>query len=194
MSALWTDLSGYLYALDRALFYLVNSFGRNTLFDLGMPILSNGAYFKIPLALAFIAMVIWGGRKGRAAVLLTIPLLILSDSSSQLIKGLFQRVRPCHALEQVHLLVGCTSSYSFPSNHAANVFAIATFFSRHYRDLALPFYIAAALVGYSRIYVGVHYPSDVLAGAGLGFTWALVVLHLEKETIPRIHPGFRSYL
>lgn len=186
MGALW----GYLYNLDLSFFYLINHAGKNAPFDFIMPIITDISYFKVPIAVGFIALIIWGGRKGRTVAILAIPLLILSEGSAQAIKAFIQRVRPCHVLEQVHLLVGCSGSYSFPSGHATNIFAAALFLSRHYQNITIPLYALAFLVGYSRVYVGVHYPLDVIAGTGLGIAWASVVLYLEKEAIPRIYPGF----
>lgn len=76
-----------------------------------------------------------------------------------------------------------SGSFSFPSNHASNLFAIATFLSYNYGRLVIPCFVAAALVGYSRIYVGSHYPTDVLAGAALGmlegFSIAIAVARLS---------------
>ncbi|MBN2565943.1 MAG: phosphatase PAP2 family protein, partial [Candidatus Eisenbacteria bacterium] len=82
--------------------------------------------------------------------------------------------------EECRLLVGASSAKSFPSAHASNSFAMATVASWGYRRLAVLFYIVAALVAYSRIYVGLHYPLDSLAGALLGVLvgrlsiWAVV--------------------
>jgi undecaprenyl-diphosphatase len=80
------------------------------------------------------------------------------------------RLRPCNALDAEHcrLLVGASSAKSFPSAHAANSFAMATVASWGYRKLAPLFFLVAAIVAYSRIYVGLHYPLDALGGAALG--------------------------
>jgi undecaprenyl-diphosphatase len=93
----------------------------------------------------------------------------LSDWMGHMLKDAVGRIRPCEALDGVRLLVGCGGSPSMPSNHAANSFALAVplFMSARSR-LKYLFVLIAALVAYSRVYVGVHYPSDVLAGALLG--------------------------
>jgi undecaprenyl-diphosphatase len=107
-------------------------------------------------------------------VLCALLAVVAADASATVLRNYFQRLRPCQALQGVQLLVGCSDTFSFPSNHATNAFALAAFFAVHYRKLAIPLFLLAALVGYSRIYLGVHYPTDVLAGAGLGATFGLV--------------------
>jgi undecaprenyl-diphosphatase len=93
-----------------------------------------------------------------------------------LFKDTVQRLRPCHAPDLqglVHLVNGhCGGLYGFVSSHAANHFAIATFMTgmlqRRPRWAAAVLYIWAALIGYSRIYLGAHYPGDVIVGAMYG--------------------------
>jgi undecaprenyl-diphosphatase len=90
------------------------------------------------------------------------------------IKEWVARPRPCHLVhgEQVvqglHLLVNCGGGKSFPSSHAVNNFAVATVFSRYYRRGSWAFFSWAALIGLSRAFVGVHFPSDILGGALIG--------------------------
>ena len=166
--------------MDISLFYLINRGIENRFFDFLMPILSNIGYFRFPLALLWICLVIWGGRKGRLVALLSLILLLFSDSMSYLLKLLIQRPRPCHALPNVHLLAGCSRSFSFPSNHASNVFAMGAYFAYFYRWLVAPASIIFLAVGFSRVYLGVHYPSDVLGGAMVGLFCAVILIWLNK--------------
>jgi undecaprenyl-diphosphatase len=76
----------------------------------------------------------------------------------------------------VHLLVHCGGGKSFPSSHAANNFGAATILTYFYRKIAWIFFSLAALVAFSRVYVGVHYPFDVLAGAILGMAISAILL------------------
>lgn len=174
-----------LNALDRKLFFLINEVLRNPLFDWLMPFVTGARHFAVPLLLLSLALLIWGGRKGRSILLSALILVILADASAGVLKGLFERPRPCQALTQVSLLVGCSSSFSLPSNHAVNAFALATLFAFYYRKLAFPLFAMAVLVGYSRVYVGVHYPLDVLMGALWGTTLALAFVHLSRRLLGR---------
>jgi len=110
-------------------------------------------------------------------VLFTIICIALTDQISvHLFKELFMRLRPCHNPDiqlQVHTMNGyCGGQYGFVSSHAANYFGLAVFLSViFFRKIRffIPFVLVwAALISYSRIYLGVHYPADVFCGAVLG--------------------------
>ncbi len=135
------------------------------------------------------SLLLFGGRRGRTAALLVIPLIAISDqASSNFLKHAIERTRPCNALENVHLLVGCSGSYSMPSSHAANFGAAAFHFALFYRRYAAILVSVAILVAYSRISVGVHYPFDVLVGLSVGLTAALIIqaiYHLLVRVAPR---------
>jgi undecaprenyl-diphosphatase len=161
---------------DRATFYWINRDQANAFFDRLMPFLSADGNFKILFLVVFAALLVFGGRRARTAALLTIPLLALSDQlSSHLLKQAFERVRPCGVLPDVRLLAGCSGSFSMPSSHAANTGAAAIHFALSYPRLWLPLGLVAFAVGYSRVYVGVHYPADVLVGFLVGLGSALLL-------------------
>jgi undecaprenyl-diphosphatase len=87
----------------------------------------------------------------------------------KLMKKVVKRPRPFRVLDGfVHLIVP-SDFFSFPSGHTAGAFVVALSVAHYYPWLAIPAYLWAGLVGFSRIYLGVHYPTDVLAGACLGF-------------------------
>lgn len=114
---------------------------------------------------------------------------VLADWTAHLIKDQIQRIRPSNALEGVHLLVRRTQSYSMPSNHAANTFAFAAPFYVFSRSRWRHALLAVAVaVAYSRPYVGVHYPGDVLAGAVygtlLGGSIAMITARMLKGRLP----------
>jgi len=171
----------YLASIDTTLFYFINNSLQNAFFDWLMPAVTN-KYNWFPLFAVIYVLLWWkGGKQGRTAALLIIPVIVLSDQiSSAMIKPMVQRLRPCVALEHVNMLIGLKTSYSFPSSHAANSMATATFFAYFYPKGKWLYFVLAGLVGISRVYVGVHYPFDVVAGAALGVASALSVIYLYQ--------------
>lgn len=149
-----------------------------------MPFITN-AYTWVPVWVITIVGLLWkGGKKGRWVVLIAIVTVSCADLFAyRIMKKSIKRIRPCNAIEQVHLTVRRSHSYSMPSNHATNFFALATIFSFFYRRYWKWIYGAAALVAFSRISVGVHYPFDALVGALLGAAIAGLILWIFKKTL-----------
>ncbi len=170
-----------LIFLDTRLFFFFNQTLANPVFDVIMPVITNLNYWKIPIAIIWILLIVKGGPRGRAAAVLIIPILICGDQiSAFVIKPFVARLRPCHALEDVRLLVGCGGKYSFPSSHATNIAGMAGLFTYFYKRKWPWFWGIALMVGYSRIYVGVHYPGDVIFGMILGTTIAAFFILLYR--------------
>ncbi|MGC8784240.1 MAG: phosphatase PAP2 family protein [Armatimonadota bacterium] len=139
----------------------------------------------ILLLLVWIGLVWKGGPRGRTVALLLIPLILLTDQlSSHVLKDVFGRARPCEVLEGVRAIDGCRHSASFPSSHAVNTFAAATLFTLFYRRW-VPWvaFGLAAVVSYSRVYLGLHYPSDVLGGAVIGTACALALVWIYRGLV-----------
>lgn len=131
----------------------------------------------------------WLGWKKTLWLLLTIALLItFTDQITNAFKNGFQRLRPCHeeALDGLMRRVksSCGGKYSYFSGHASNSFAIATLFvtlfAKRFQAMRLLF-VVAAFVAYSRIYIGMHYPLDVLSGALFGAFggWLFAKIYLK---------------
>lgn len=147
-----------------------------------MPFISEKAYlFFLPVFLWFF----YKDRKKTLIVLLLAVLsLLLSDWIGNTLKYYFERIRPCNVLDGVRVLMGCSHSFSMPSNHAANAFAFAIpFFILFKNRLRFVFISVALFVALSRVYVGVHYPSDVLVGALIGSAFAISVIWLYNWTL-----------
>lgn len=129
------------------------------------------------LGIVAVMLLIKGRWKDRWFVIAALAAVGLTDAlCSQVLKPLIGRPRPTVALDGVRALLGRKSGFSMPSNHAANMAALTVVFLRHYRRAAWPLIPIALLVGYTRVYVGVHYPSDVLLGFLIGATVGLAVL------------------
>ena len=180
-----------LIKIDTALFYFMNVSMQNVVFDWLMPFITN-KYHWFPVWIIIAILLAWkGGRKGRMVLLLIIPVIFLSDQiSSHVIKPYFERLRPCIVLSDIHLLDNMKTSYSFPSSHAANFFAAATFFNYFYPKYRWYYFIIAILVSYSRVYIGIHFPFDLIAGAFLGFLCAYFVIFSWNY----LHEKYRKYV
>ena len=156
--------------------------------------LNKQLFVKILLGI-FYAFVLWRGNKRlQVAMLLLIPTIIFSDQLSNLVKYIVQRPRPCKIFEHIHLLVPCGSGYSLPSSHAVNNFAGATVLSFFFKKQQKYFIAFAAFVAYSRVYVGVHYLSDILLGTGIGIFCGCIILYLWRNYFqPKFFPKLNFF-
>ncbi len=146
-----------------------------------MPFITERDNWFIFYVLIWLYLFIKGGRRGKVAALLILLLILFSDQfANNILKPLFQRVRPCHILPNVHLLINCSDSYAFPSNHAVNNFAAATLFSNFYPAMKYFLFSGAFLVAISRVMCGVHYPFDIFGGAIFGILYAWIIIYLWK--------------
>lgn len=161
---------------DYIAWYQVNVIWQHPFLDAVLPYMRN-QWFWAPLYLFLLAFMPKNfGKKGWLWCLGFIITFAIADFvSASLVKPYFERLRPCNdpkIMDVVHLLVNCGSGKSFPSTHATNHFALAVFSAmtlyKRYR-IVWPLAIAwAVVVSYSQIYVGVHFPLDVICGALLG--------------------------
>lgn len=143
-----------------------------------MPFITERDNWYIFYFVIWIYLFFWGGRKGKVSAILILILILITDQfSDNLIKPFIQRIRPCNELPGVHLLTGCTNSFSFPSNHAVNNFAAAYLFSHFYPKVKFYLYTGAFIISLSRIFCGVHYPFDILGGAIIGIFFAYALLY-----------------
>lgn len=159
----------FLYSIDVSLFDFLNHTISNPFFDNFFVFITNVKHWYIAYIILWLILFFKGGKIGRLASFVIILLIISSDQlSSSILKNIFERIRPCNALDDVNILVNCSGSFSFPSSHAVNNFAVAFYFYRLFPKLKWALFVTAALAALSRPYVGVHYPSDIIAGAIIG--------------------------
>jgi membrane-associated phospholipid phosphatase len=171
------SLLNWLDHIDKMLVLLIQHDSDHFLLDMVMPVLRD-PYTWIPL---YAFMLYYAIRKGRKKVWFFIVLSVLTfaitDSvTTQLLKPLFGRLRPCCDPElhsMVRMIVDCGGIYSMPSSHAANHFGLAAFW--YFTILTMTgrkwkwLWVWAAVICYAQIYVGKHYPSDILFGSLFGY-------------------------
>jgi undecaprenyl-diphosphatase len=177
-------MASFIHALDAALFSLINQDGQNAFFDWFMPFMSELKNFTFVLILLGIWLLV---RERKAGIIflifLGLTITITDQSTNKFMKEWFGRIRPCAVLEHVRMMTDCNTSYSFPSSHAVNIFAGAFFMSQPFRRLGPVFYAIAAIVAYSRVYIGIHYPLDVIGGAAIGVLIAWPMRRLKDEVV-----------
>ena len=173
--------SGPLARLDQELFHLLNGKWHNSFLDSFLPYMRESIIW-IPLYL-FLFVLAWSnfGKKGLGWIVFAILTAALTDIvSSGIIKEMIPRFRPCNDPQLAHsvrfLVLNCPKNSSFTSSHAASHFGAAMFIFQTYRYIWNKAWIAflwAGMISYAQVYVGVHFPLDILCGAliGCGIGW-----------------------
>ncbi|MFH1778850.1 MAG: phosphatase PAP2 family protein [Candidatus Omnitrophota bacterium] len=155
-------------------FHFFNSVIKNPFLDIVMPPITILGDRKFAFPLCLLSWIIWRKDKKRLAAILVISLL-LTVGSVDLLKYLINRPRPGEALSGIFVMGQVGAGFSFPSAQAAVAFVLASVFSSAYKKLTIALFILATLVGISRIYLGLHYPSDVIIGAVVGIAVTYIV-------------------
>lgn len=179
-----------LIAFDKALFYFINHTLANPVFDWLMPSITEKSHWIIPILIIWLVLLVFGRKRGRiAAILLLLTVATTDPVCYRVLKPTFKRIRPSRTLEDVRLLVRRGGKYGFPSNHAANITGAMLILGYFFRKYKYGFATIAGLISFSRIYVGVHYPFDVIFGIFIGilfavlwlFLWIILANHLAKK-------------
>lgn len=165
-----------IIALDKELFLYLNTLGTST-WDGFWAFISEKTYW-IPLyaLLLYLLFKNFGFNKTILILVLTLLMVLLTDQITNLFKDGFQRPRPCFTKEFEGIMrgIGCErrGQYGFTSAHASNHFAVALLlgliFKSKFKWMLFVLLIWAAFISYSRIYLGVHFPLDVICGAAMG--------------------------
>ena len=170
----------WLDQIDRSILYFINDTLSNQIFDLFFTTITNEHLWAIPVLIGLLALIVRGGKRGKIAAVLVLIAASATDATVvEIIKPAIGRLRPSHALEDtINLLVPRGGRYGFVSAHAANIFAGTTVLSYFYTQWKKPLLFLAFSVALSRVYVGVHYPGDVLFGGlfGYGMAWLVITL------------------
>ncbi|WP_298421686.1 phosphatase PAP2 family protein [uncultured Kordia sp.] len=178
---------------DTELFLFLNGLGTPT-WD-GFWLFITNKYYAIPLYAFLLVLILKTHKKKEIffTLLLVAVLITITDQTANLFKKtLFLRLRPCQTdlIDYMRLVKdGCGGRYGYFSGHASNAMALATFIGlvlrNHYKYLIFIILFWAALVGYSRIYIGVHYPGDVFTGMIVGGIYGGMIFKFREFLIKK---------
>jgi len=167
---------------DLKLFYLINSRIKSNILDRLIPIITNlgSAAFTLFLSLA---LILFGRDRLKTAGIETLFTLITSSIFVTYLKKKFTRPRPYWIIKDVNRFNINLKDYSFPSGHTTAAFSLASVLSINFPSMSVFFISIAVIVGLSRIYLAVHFPTDVIIGIIIGVSFGIFNCSL-------IHPCF----
>jgi undecaprenyl-diphosphatase len=181
-----------LETYDRSLFLYLNGLHQDWLDPIMHSVSDKLFWLPVYLFIFFLVQRQYGWKNlGWFALGIALIILFCDQISSSFLKPYFARYRPCNNQEISHMVhrvyERCGSGYSFVSGHATNYFGISLFAAMVFKNtwgyvLLLSW---AALIAYSRVYLGVHYPGDILAGAILGVAIAILIFVLNQRICER---------
>ena len=177
----------FLLNIDTQLFYFLNVSCANPVTDALFPLITKMGNWTLLVIFALLWVIVKDGIRGRFFLVAVVLAILISDqTSSNFLKHLFERPRPCHIFNDINLLVHCGKGFSFPSSHAVNTFMAVSLIVSFYKKYHWAFFTIGGLIALSRVFVGVHYPIDILCGSaiglGLGYLWAYIVKRILSKT------------
>ena len=179
--------------LDINLFVYLNSLGSETYDQLWLIITSQLNWIPLFLLFFFLIHKTIGGKQTLYVLLFIAVLVAFTDQTTNFVKHTFERLRPCNnpEINSFIRVVLVRKSFSFFSGHAANTMAVATFLflvlKRHFKYLGFLF-LWPLIFAYSRIYLGLHYPGDILTGYFFGAVFGFVTFKIYQKLKPRYFP------
>lgn len=176
--------------LDRELLIFLNGLGSEKFDGLWLMITKQVYWTPLFLLIFYLLQKKLGWKNFGFYILFTAVLLLVSDQTTNLFKNYFQRLRPCNVeeLKGIIRIVKTSSSFSFFSGHASSSMATAVYafmIMRNYYKHSYLLFLFPLIFAYSRIYLGLHFPIDILTGYAFGATFGFICYKLFQKFINR---------
>ncbi len=172
-------------AFDAAIMEFVQTHLHNALTDFIFPIFTYLGEFGLIWILLAVTM-LFIRRTRKAGILILAAMLITFLTGELVIKNIVMRPRPCTAFPDIPLLIPRPGSFSFPSGHSASSFTAAVMLFLFHKKWGCAALALAVLIAFSRVFLFVHYPTDILAGAILGTVLALITYRLLQRPLSKL--------
>jgi len=196
----WSQLLQNLIEWDQWLFIQINTYWTGDFLNSVFPWWrDSNAWVPLYFFLLLFAFINFGWRVWPWVVFFILTVALTDQLSSNLIKNLVQRPRPCNDADMViyvkALLGRCSGGYSFPSSHATNHFGMACYIyftmKPYFKKWGYLFFFWAATIAYGQVYVGVHYPLDILCGAIIGSLVGMMTASVfnRRVGLPKMREG-----
>lgn len=180
-----------LWKFDFEILFFIKDHVRNSFLDVIVPFYTNlGDDGIIWIAVGLIMLIPKKTRK--CGIMVLAALLVMLVVNNIILKNLIARPRPCATYPELVELVHIPTSYSFPSGHTVSAMAVAFTILTQHKKLGIVAVIMAFLMGLSRLYVGVHFPTDVYGGIIVGAAIAFAVYYAEKKITPVLVKKFKK--
>lgn len=166
-----------IHNLDINIISYIQKYVHNSFMDKTMPFISfmgNGGFIWILISV----ILVFQKKYRKVGIMLAITLIVVALLGECIIKNIVQRNRPFLEVNSLKLIIKAPNSYSFPSGHTASSFAAALILTLSFKKYGIPFFLLAVLIAFSRVYLFVHYPSDVIGGIILGIFSACIIYKL----------------
>lgn len=177
---------GFLWGLDKSLFDLIYNLPHNSVFNLFFSFLSGIGTWGLIWFGIMVGLVVWEEIKDRKELFtLVLGLFMAIGLVDLVVKNIVKRPRPVVLHPIPIMFFGHISTYSFPSGHATLAFTAAYILSKKHKRWAKYYYLLAVLIAISRIYLGYHYPSDVVVGALFGLILGYISIRIAELFFPK---------
>ncbi|MDF2503131.1 MULTISPECIES: phosphatase PAP2 family protein [Clostridium] len=191
---MYLNILNRINIFDNYILYAIKKYLKNRYLDRLMPIVTVMGNLGIVWIIVAVTLMLDKPYK-RIGGIVILTLIISTIIGEGIVKHIVRRVRPCNDKSNINLLISKPISYSFPSGHTSSSFAVAWVLSMYFSEYKIIFMTMAFLIALSRLYLYVHYPTDVIGGIIIGIICSkLVFIILNEVSIQNIYRIYKNIL